>query len=564
MIQELTVQDFAIISNLNIPFKDGMTVLTGETGAGKSIIIDAMGLLVGGRGSSDYIRDGKERCRIEGSFYIKDTLHALQFLKERGIDITDDMVVVQREIYRSGRNNCRVNGQLVTTKFLRELGRFLVDIHGQNEHQELMQPHNHLKLLDQYATSGLHKKLKDYREKFHIYKSLNDQLINLAQNEKEQAQRIDMLMFQHNEIEAAQLIEGEEEQLIEERRKLMNFQKISESLSKAGRYLESEEISAVSLVGSAMSDMEQIEEIDTVYQDTADLLRTAYYSLQEASGNIADSIESLEMDESRLLEVDNRLDLTRQLKRKYGESVIDILNYFEDINKELSLTSVDNLSVDDLEQKLNKLKKELQVLANELTQMREVTAKSLEEAIMKQLSELYMAQTVFSVKFTKAADFLETGQDKVEFYISTNVGESLKPLAKVASGGELSRMMLALKTIFSKTQSITSIVFDEVDTGVSGRVAQAIAEKIHQIGLNSQVLCITHLPQVAAVADTQYFIKKEVKTNRTETIVQDLTKEQRVNEIARMLSGSEVTELTKEHAKELLALAKRESKKRLT
>ncbi|WP_326718059.1 DNA repair protein RecN [Vagococcus jeotgali] len=564
MIQELTVQDFAIISNLNIPFKDGMTVLTGETGAGKSIIIDAMGLLVGGRGSSDYIRDGKERCRIEGSFYIKDTLHALQFLKERGIDITDDMVVIQREIYRSGRNNCRVNGQLVTTKFLRELGRFLVDIHGQNEHQELMQPHNHLKLLDQYATSGLHKKLKDYREKFHIYKSLNDQLINLAQNEKEQAQRIDMLMFQHNEIEAAQLIEGEEEQLIEERRKLMNFQKISESLSKAGRYLESEEISAVSLVGSAMSDMEQIEEIDTVYQDTADLLRTAYYSLQEASGNIADSLESLEMDESRLLEVDNRLDLIRQLKRKYGESVIDILNYFEDINKELSLTSVDNLSVDDLEQKLNKLKKELQVLANELTQMREVTAKSLEEAIMKQLSELYMAQTVFSVKFTKAADFLETGQDKVEFYISTNVGESLKPLAKVASGGELSRMMLALKTIFSKTQSITSIVFDEVDTGVSGRVAQAIAEKIHQIGLNSQVLCITHLPQVAAVADTQYFIKKEVKTNRTETIVQDLTKEQRVNEIARMLSGSEVTELTKEHAKELLALAKRESKKRLT
>ncbi len=557
MIQELTVQDFAIISNLNIPFKDGMTVLTGETGAGKSIIIDAMGLLVGGRGSSDYIRDGKERCRIEGSFYIKDTLHALQFLKERGIDITDDMVVIQREIYRSGRNNCRVNGQLVTTKFLRELGRFLVDIHGQNEHQELMQPHNHLKLLDQYATSGLHKKLKDYREKFHIYKSLNDQLINLAQNEKEQAQRIDMLMFQHNEIEAAQLIEGEEEQLIEERRKLMNFQKISESLSKAGRYLESEEISAVSLVGSAMSDMEQIEEIDTVYQDTADLLRTAYYSLQEASGNIADSLESLEMDESRLLEVDNRLDLIRQLKRKYGESVIDILNYFEDINKELSLTSVDNLSVDDLEQKLNKLKKELQVLANELTQMREVTAKSLEEAIMKQLSELYMAQTVFSVKFTKAADFLETGQDKVEFYISTNVGESLKPLAKVASGGELSRMMLALKTIFSKTQSITSIVFDEVDTGVSGRVAQAIAEKIHQIGLNSQVLCITHLPQVAAVADTQYFIKKEVKTNRTETIVQDLTKEQRVNEIARMLSGSEVTELTKEHAKELLALAKR-------
>ncbi|WP_270279606.1 DNA repair protein RecN [Vagococcus bubulae] len=557
MIQELTVQDFAIISNLTIPFKEGMTVLTGETGAGKSIIIDAMGLIVGGRGSADYIRDGAEKCRIEGSFFVSDNQQVSLFLENNGIEPSDGQLVIQREIYRSGRNNCRINGQLVTTKTLREIGPYIVDIHGQNEHQELMQVQNHLHLLDQYAPEDLRVNLISYQEKFRQYVSLKEQVTNMLNNEKEFVQRMDMLTFQYKEIESAQLMVGEEESLIEERRKLMNFQKIMDSLKKAHQYLDNDELNAVTLSGSAMSEMEQIESIDDEYAETTELLRTAYYSLQEATGRVSNSLEQLEMDDERLIVVENRLDIIRQLKRKYGETVEEIISYFNDISEELSTKLNSTTDVSKLQEELIIMKNELDCLADSLSQQRHEVAKQLEKNIMKQLASLYMEQAVFKVNFS-ATDLTINGKDRIEFYMSTNVGESLKPLAKIVSGGELSRIMLALKTIFSATQSITSIVFDEVDTGVSGRVAQAIAEKIHQIGEQSQVLCITHLPQVAAIADTQYFIRKLVKDNRTQTKVSELSEDERINEIARMLSGTDVTDLTREHAKELLSLAKKD------
>lgn len=556
MIQELTVQDFAIISNLTIPFKEGMTVLTGETGAGKSIIIDAMGLIVGGRGSADYIRDGAERCRIEGSFFVSDNEKVATFLEDNGIEPADGQLVIQREIYRTGRNNCRINGQLVTTKTLREIGPYIVDIHGQNEHQELMQVQNHLRLLDQYAPNDVKELKVMYQEKYQKYDELKTKVTHLLNNEKEFVQRMDMLTFQYKEIETAQLVIGEEETLIEERRRLVNFQKIMDSLKKTYQYLDNEEINAVALSGAAMTEMEQIESIDTEYAEITELLRTAYYSLQEATGRVNTSLEQLEMDDERLIVIDNRLDIIRQLKRKYGETVEEVLAYFEEISQELASQLDTTTDVTKLQEQLMKREQELNNLAFKLSEKRHQVANVLEENIMSQLASLYMEQAVFKVKFTNT-DLTINGVDKVEFYLSTNVGESLKPLTKIVSGGELSRIMLALKTIFSTTQSITSIVFDEVDTGVSGRVAQAIAEKIHQIGSHSQVLCITHLPQVAAIADTQYFIRKLVKDNRTQTQVSELTDNERVNEIGRMLSGSDVTELTKEHAKELLDLAKK-------
>lgn len=555
MIQELTVQDFAIISNLTIPFKEGMTVLTGETGAGKSIIIDAMGLIVGGRGSADFIRDGAERCRIEGSFYVSDNERVADFLENNGIEPSDGQLVIQREIYRNGRNNCRINGQLVTTKTLREIGPCIVDIHGQNEHQELMQVQNHLRLLDQYAPKSFKESLIKYQEKFQAYSTLKERVSHLMSNEKELVQRMDMLTFQYKEIEDAQLVVGEEESLIEERRRLMNFQKIMDALNKTYQYLDNEDINAVAISGSAMSEMEQIEDIDEEYHEVTELLRNAYYSLQEATGRVSTSLEQLEMDESRLVEVDNRLDIIRQLKRKYGDTVEEVIAYFESISNELSHELANDVDLPKLQSQLSEMEHELESLASELRVKREKVAKQLEKDIMAQLSSLYMEQAVFKVMFQDAPLSL-TGKDKVEFYLTTNVGESPKALAKIASGGELSRIMLAMKTIFSATQSVTSIVFDEVDTGVSGRVAQAIAEKIHQVGQHSQVLCITHLPQVAAIADTQYFIKKVVKNHRTQTQVSELNEEERVDEIARMLSGADVTDLTKEHAKELLHLAK--------
>lgn len=556
MIQELTVQDFAIISNLTIPFREGMTVLTGETGAGKSIIIDAMGLIAGGRGSIDYIRDGAEKCRIEGSFFVSDNEDVATFLEKNGIEPSDGQLVIQREIYRTGRNNCRINGQLVTTKILREIGPYIVDIHGQNEHQELMHVSNHLHLLDQYGMKQLGNELTVYQEKFKNYMSLKEHVNHLLNNEKEFVQRMDMLTFQYKEIESAQLTDGEEETLIEERRKLMNFQKIMDSLKKTYQYLDNEELNAVTLSGAAMTEMEQIETIDEEYSETTELLRTAYYSLQEATGRVSSSLEQLEMDDERLIVIENRLDVIRQLKRKYGDSVGEILEYFKGISEELSEELGNTTDVNKLTEKLEQDKNELNKLAKNISQIRRSVANVLEKNIMKQLASLYMEQAIFKVNFIET-ELTINGLDKIEFYLSTNVGESPKPLTKIVSGGELSRIMLALKTIFSATQSVTSIVFDEVDTGVSGRVAQAIAEKIHQIGKYSQVLCITHLPQVAAIADTQYFIRKVVKDNRTQTIVNELTKTERVNEIARMLSGADVTELTKEHAKELLALAKK-------
>ncbi|HCM89332.1 MULTISPECIES: DNA repair protein RecN [Vagococcus] len=557
MIQELSVQDFAIISNLNIEFKEGMTVLTGETGAGKSIIIDAMGLIVGGRGSSDFIRDGAEKCRIEGSFYIENKKEIAVYLENHGIEMVDDLLIVQREIYRTGRNNCRINGQLVNTKTLREIGQFLVDIHGQNEHQELMDASHHLSLLDHFDPERLTPLLEEYQQHFHKFKEIELAVKKFYANEKEYVQRMDMLQFQFEEIDRAELIPDEEDQLLEERKKLVSFQQITDALKNTYHVINGEDSQTLDLVAQAMNEMSSIEHLDASYKETSELIQTSYYSLQEASNNVSALVDDLELDESRLLEVEGRLDVIRQLKRKYGETVEKVLEYFEFIKEELSLSEIGDFDIEVLEQEMETEKNLVDSLGEQLSGCRMETAKGLEENILVELKSLFMENTRFEVKFTPLDKPNEYGVDKIEFFISTNLGEELKPLVKVASGGELSRVMLAIKTIFSKNHGMTSIVFDEVDTGVSGRVAQAIAEKIHQIGMNSQVLCITHLPQVAAIADTQYFIKKEIKNKRTETSVSELASDERIDEVARMLSGSEITPLTLEHAKELLAIAQK-------
>lgn len=557
MLQELSIQNFAIISALDVSFSEGMTVLTGETGAGKSIIIDAVGLLVGGRGSADYIRQGSSKCVLEGQFSIAPNSQLESFLAELAIDCEDNTVIISREISKNGKNACRVNGRLINTATLREIGSFLVDIHGQNEHQELMHAENHLRLLDQFGQSELEDLKRDYEAEFNVYRELLDKVRNKQKNEKEFAQRIDMLQFQCEEIEAADLKIGEEALLIEERHRLNNFQKIADSLTTSYEALTGGDVSSLDQVGFAMNELTEIEGIDAEYSEVSEVVKNSYYQLQEATTVISRMIDSLEMDESRIDEVELRLDIIRQLKRKYGESEEQILVYFDEISLELMASVQGENQSEKLEARLVEQERAVKELAAQLTDVRLAVARKLEKAIVKQLKELYMEKTVFDVRVSKEAQLSEMGQDKVEFFITTNPGEPLKPLVKVASGGELSRIMLALKTIFSQTYGVTSIVFDEVDTGVSGRVAQAIANKIHQVAEKSQVLCITHLPQVAAVADTQYFIEKQVKNNRTETSLRQLDQEERVLEVARMLSGDAITSLTKEHARELLALAKK-------
>ncbi|QIL45589.1 DNA repair protein RecN [Vagococcus coleopterorum] len=555
MLQELSIENFAIIEKLTTSFESGMTVLTGETGAGKSIIIDAVGLLTGGRGSVDFIRQGTPKCWLEGQFEVNQTPELSELLESLAIENPDNVLIVSREITTAGKNTCRVNGRLVNTTQLREIGRFLVDIQGQNEHQALLQSDQHLGMLDQFGGKELLIIKTKYQELFASYQTLLRQVRNKQANEKEFAQRMDMLTFQSAEIAEADLKVGEEDSLIEERQRLNNFHQIVSALNTTYSALSDGEPSALDSIGSAMSEMSEIENLDSEYSELSETVKSSYYQLQEAANQASRLVDSLEVDEDRINQVESRLDVIRQMKRKYGESEEAILAYWESIDLELKEGAQANLSGEELTQALAEKEAELRLVAEELSVIRRQVATRLESEILEELAGLYLEKALFEVRFTEVADFTVDGLETVEFYLTTNPGEPLKPLVKVASGGELSRILLALKAIFVKTQHITSIVFDEVDTGVSGRVAQGIANKIYQVSAGSQVLCISHLPQVAAMADCHLYISKEVVAGRTKTGLTQLSKEERVMEIARMLAGEEITELTKEHAKELLSLA---------
>ncbi|HGP3681340.1 TPA: DNA repair protein RecN [Enterococcus faecium] len=559
MLQEISITNFAIIPELRLSFHEGMTALTGETGAGKSIIIDALGLLAGGRGSSDYIRQGAEKCILEGLFELPKQEGFSELMVELGIETDEDNLIVRRDMSLTGKNVCRVNGHIITLANLRKIGSYLVGIQGQNEHQELLQPESHLALLDRFGDAAFQQKKKSYQQEYTSYRELEKRVRKVQQNEKSYVQRIDMLHFQQEEIAAADLQVGEEEKLKEEREKLSNYQKIADGLAAGYGALTNNEQNSVDGVGLAVAELQGIAHLDVEYEAIYENIQSAYYLLQDAIGDMSRQIDLLELDESRLEEVTQRLELIRQLKRKYGESIESILAYYDEITEELASSDFSEGQLDKMKEELEQKELLLQQQAADLHEARKKIAKELEKSILHELKSLYMENTEFEVRFLKEENrqLNHDGFDQIEFYITTNPGEPLKPLVKVASGGELSRMLLALKTIFSSEQGVTSIIFDEVDTGVSGRVAQAIADKISQISKHSQVLCITHLPQVAAVADYQYYIVKAVIDGRTQTSVSELKTKEREEEIARMLAGSEITKLTLEHAKELLQLAKR-------
>ncbi|MGO3603867.1 MAG: DNA repair protein RecN [Enterococcus malodoratus] len=556
MLQELTIKNFAIISSLHLGFTDGMTALTGETGAGKSIIIDAVSLLAGARSSIEYIRQGSEKCLVEGLFDLPTQKEFQVLMEELGIEVDEAGLIVQRDLNVSGKSVSRVNGRIVTLANLRRIGQFLVDIQGQNDHQELMHPDSHLRLLDGFGDAAFQKTKMAYQVAYQNYTTLANQVKKFKRNEQSFVQRIDMLTFQQEEIGNAELSLGEEERLLEERGKLMNYQKIVDSLSYSYQAMASEETSSLDMIGSASQELQTIASLDKDYENISDNVHSAYYLLQDAVSEIGRQLDLLELDEERLDLVNERLELIHQLKRKYGDSIEVILSYYDQISQELLTSDFSGDKLEKLEKELIDRERKLQGLAEKLQLARKKMAQKLETAIQHELKDLYMENARFEVKFDED-NFTSEGIDEVEFYITTNPGEPLKPLVKVASGGEISRVMLALKTIFSKTQGLTSIVFDEVDTGVSGRVAQAIADKIFQIGQNSQALCITHLPQVAAKADQQLFISKEVIDGRTLTRVEELSETERIEEIARMLAGTEITDLTVKHARELLQLAKK-------
>ncbi|EUJ46384.1 DNA repair protein RecN [Listeria riparia] len=556
MLQELTIRNFAIIESLNLSFQEGMTVLTGETGAGKSIIIDALGLLVGGRGSVDFIRHGEEKLEIQGLFTINaQNKGCLEALENNGIDASDHMVVLERTLFQSGKNTCRINGKLATTGVLREIGSRLIDIHSQHEHQELMNDEFHLQLLDRFAWKEIAPTLSQYKAKYAEYKEMKAKWHNWTKNEQELAQRLDMLRFQQDEITNADLRLGEEESLMEQKHVLANFEKINENLQNAYTALQGEE-RGLEFVSEAMRYVGAASDILPEFKTLSESVASSFYLLEESAMQIRQELDKLEFQPGELDTIESRLNELNQLKRKYGKTVEAIIHYNEEIDQEILELSDRETHLGQLEKELDNAKQELQKLAEKLTTIRQKAAKQLEKQIKNELNQLYMEKAIFQVNFAiPESEFTENGIDKVAFYMSTNPGEPLKPLSRIASGGELSRMMLALKTIFSRHQGITSIIFDEVDTGVSGRVAQAIAEKIYAVAVGSQVLCISHLPQVAAMADHHFYIAKTTTANRTMTSVTALSGDEKVEEISRMIAGIEVTDVTKQHATEMLTQA---------
>ena len=550
MLLEISIKNFAIIEAISLNFEKGMTVLTGETGAGKSIIIDAMNMMLGARATTDVIRHGVPKAEIEGLFSIENSLPLQEIFDEQGIDLGDE-IIIRREILQNGRSVSRVNGQMVNLSVLRAIGQHLVDIHGQHDQEELMRPQLHIQMLDEFGDTDFLELKQSYQTNFDTYRKMRKQLLEIKKNQEEHKARIEMLEFQMAEIESAALQPGEDLKLNQERDKLLNHKNIADTLTNAYTMLDNEEFSSLANVRSAMNDMESLEEYDAEYREISTSLSESYYALEDVTKRLEDIIEDLDFDGNRLMQIESRLDLIHAITRKYGGNVDDVLLYFAKITEEYNLLTGNNLSSEDMEAELKQLEVSLVDLASKLASARHNLAQQLEIEIQQELKDLYMDKARFQVQFTKGK-FSREGNESVEFYISTNPGEDFKPLVKVASGGELSRLMLAIKSAFSRKEGKTSIVFDEVDTGVSGRVAQAIAQKIHKIGQHGQVLAISHLPQVIAIADYQFFIEKISNEHSTVSTVRLLTVDERVEEVAKMLAGENVTEAALSQARELL------------
>lgn len=566
MLIELSIRNFAIIPTLTVSFDDGLNVLTGETGAGKSIIIDAISLLMGGRASTEFVRHGTNKAEIEGLFMLPDTHPIRMVLQEVGIENVEDTLILRRDISKQGKNICRVNGKLVTLAILREIGQALVDVHGQHEHQSLLHEENHISLLDDYGKEEITPHKNEYVKLYKQYKHVVKTIQQLTKNEQNLAQRLDLLSFQHHEITAANLQIGEDVELEKEKRKRKHAQKISQGVDASyeaiygdGRALDS--------LGIVMSSLDELSELDDSLQETQQQIESIYYQLEDISHQFAKYRDGIEFDDKRLDDIESRLVQIDQLKRKYGPTVESILEYASKIEEELESIENKEERIDELINQRDSIALDLFVEAKNLTAVRKRVAQKLIAEIKEQLKGLYMDQTLIDIHFgsLQAGESIEhdgerlyvssNGWDYIQFLISPNPGEPLKPLAKIASGGELSRLTLALKAVFANVEPVCAVIFDEVDTGVSGRVAQAMAEKLYKVSTNQQVLCISHQPQMAALADQHYRIEKNVKADVTETTIIPLQQDERIDELARMMSGSEVTEATQQLANELIMKA---------
>ena len=537
MINSLHIKNIGIIDDICIDFNEGFNVLTGETGAGKTLIIDSLQILAGGRFSKEMIRSGEEISFVEASIYFPNDIY------------DDDNIIVSREINVSGKNLCKINGRLVSVSELKEFMKNVIDIHGQNDNQSILDEETHIELLDGFAKKEIDEPKALYSSLYEKYMNIKKELDRNYGDDIERQRKLDLLNYQFSEIEDAELKEGEEDELLEKKKLISSSEKISQALDYAKENLSGTSLDSLT---ESIRAMEKIEEFSPKYKEVLERLRSSYYELEEAARDVETFADSVEFNEEELDEIEKRLDIIKSLKRKYGNSIEEILKYKNEVEKQIyEITNLDSY-IHDLKKKQAAIVEELYEAAKKLHSVREKYSKDLSNKINKELKELEMKNAKFSVNiiFDEDKIFKSDGLDTVEFMISTNVGEDEKKLTKIASGGEMSRFMLAIKNVLADVDKIPVLIFDEIDTGISGVAAKVTGEKIKKISKHHQVLCVTHLASIAAKGDYNYFISKKVENGKTRTQVELLDEEKTLREIARISSGN-ITEISIKLAKEL-------------
>lgn len=551
MLRELLIENLAIIEKLNLEFGDGLITLTGETGAGKSIILNGINLLLGEKASVDLLRSGKNLLVAQGVFEINQ--EQKQELEKLDIDTEDNEVIIRRTLDSNGKEKSFVNGARVPRGKLKEVMKTLVDIVGQHSHQMLLNKENHIKLLDKFIDDEAKEVRKNLEESLEKFNEIDIRIKEIEKEKKETADKKEFYEFQLDEIERANLKDGEDIDLENEYKKLFNAGKIKEKLSMSGFYLKNDEVNALNIIYSCKKNIESIVDCGQEFEDIYEQLERIYYDLEDCASTIEEIESDIEIDENRLDEVISRLNLIEKLKNKYGSSISEILEYANNISLKLKTLDENNFEVHNLLNEKEKHKVNYWKYANELRDIRKRFIKKIEDNLGKELDFLNMKDAKLDIKLEEKETMSKNGSDSVEFFITTNIGQTPKPLQKIASGGEVSRIMLALKVIFSHVDNIPILIFDEIDTGVGGETVRKIADKLREIGKNAQVICITHSPAIASKANEQYYIKKTSQDGTTFTSVKKLSPEERVNEIARMLAGENISEAVIEHAKELLS-----------
>ena len=537
MITNLHIKNIGIIEDLEINLNKGMNVLTGETGAGKTLIIDSINIICGGRFSKEMIRKGENHSYIEMCIYVPEDINSI-----------DGNIIITREIYSNGRNLCKINGRLVTVSELKQFMSNYIEIHGQNDNQQLLDSRTHIKYLDNFSGEELAKLKIDYHEKYIKYNQIKRELRENYGDEKEKQRKLDLLRYQLNEIQEAKLKNGEEEKLEEKRKIIMNSEKIAKNLLEANNAIGE---NTIDLIGTAIRALEKIQDIDKQYEETAQALKNTYYEIQEISRDICSYSEDMQFDEQQREKIENRLDKIYDLKRKYGNNIEEILNYAEEVETEIN--KIEN--VEEHNKKLRKeqeqIEKEMNQIGEKISEIRKEKAEELSQKINEELIDLEMKNAKIKVRVEyKINEFFEDGKDEVQIFIKTNVGENENELTKIASGGEMSRIMLAIKKVLAETDKMPVLIFDEIDTGISGKAAKSVADKLKNISTNHQIMCISHLAAIAANADYNYFISKKVENERTSTNIKLLNEKEVLCEIARISSG-EVNEITLQYANEL-------------